>query len=189
MPAIRLDAVEYSALPGEIPARLVDLLARARAVLESDPRAADHCLGRCEMLLRTPAAASESGPQELRCGGLAPWQVTRIKRHVDANLTAKLTTTELAAVLQLSENHFARSFKATIGCPPHAYVIRRRIMHAKALMIDTDTPLSQVALDCGLADQAHLSRLFRRLVGLPPSVWKRQHRSARDVACEATQPS
>jgi AraC-like DNA-binding protein len=54
-----------------------------------------------------------------------------------------------------------------------AAVIRRRVERAQGLMLSTDAPLSAIALDCGLADQAHLSRLFRRIVGESPRAWRR----------------
>jgi AraC-like DNA-binding protein len=47
------------------------------------------------------------------------------------------------------------------------------VEHAQRLMLATDAPLSQIALDCGLADQAHFSRLFRRFVGESPRSWRR----------------
>ena len=170
--------VAISAPNGQLPGLLAMLLAEARAAIASDPGRADQCLDRCETLLLQPHAPvlnhERSAPNS---GGLAPWQVSRVQRHVDANLTDRLTTAELAALVRLSDNHFARAFKATLGCPPHAYVVSRRISYAKELILQTDTPLCEVALTCGLADQAHLSRLFRRIVGDSPSAWRRQHRT------------
>jgi len=59
-----------------------------------------------------------------------------------------------------------------ISLPPHAYVIRQRIRRAQRLMLQTDDALSQIACLCGLTDQAHLTRLFRRMVGTTPKVWR-----------------
>jgi hypothetical protein len=44
-------------------------------------------------------------------------------------------------------------------------------------MLNTREPLSQVALDCGMCDQAHFTRVFRKVVGISPSVWRRQFQS------------
>jgi AraC family transcriptional regulator len=62
-----------------------------------------------------------------------------------------------------------------IGEPPYAHVMRRRVEYAQEIMRRTHRPLSQIALDCGFADQAHLTRLFRRIAGVSPAVWRRLH--------------
>jgi AraC-like DNA-binding protein len=46
--------------------------------------------------------------------------------------------------------------------------------HAQVIMLNTREPLSQVALDCGMFDQAHFTRMFRKVVGISPSLWRRQ---------------
>jgi AraC-like DNA-binding protein len=56
---------------------------------------------------------------------------------------------------------------------PHGYIIRRRVERAQGLMLSTARPLRDIAAECGLADQAHLTRLFRRIVGESPAAWRR----------------
>lgn len=111
-------------------------------------------------------------------GGLAPWQARRVRDQVEARLGAAVRVEEFAAVAGLSPRYFSRAFKVSFGLTPHAYVTCRRIERAKVLMLQTDEGLSQIALACGLADQAHLSRLFRQVVGVSPSAWRRGKRAA-----------
>jgi AraC family transcriptional regulator len=66
-----------------------------------------------------------------------------------------------------------RTFKVSVGVPPFHYIARRRLERACTMMMATREPLSQVALACGLCDQAHLSKVFRRLTGMSPSAWRR----------------
>jgi AraC family transcriptional regulator len=163
---------------GEVSVLLDDLLAKVRVAIKIDPAVAHHCLDRFELLWRQSAPVLvHPHPVLSNPGGLAPWQTSRVTRHIEANLTDRLSIDELAVLVRLSSNYFARAFKVSTGLSPHAYVIECRIKHAKKLLLEGDTPLSEVALDCGMADQAHLSRLFRRLVGATPSVWRRHHRS------------
>jgi AraC-like DNA-binding protein len=93
--------------------------------------------------------------------------------HIDQHLSETLLCKDLASLVNLSISHFIRAFRVSFGCSPHAYVTRRRIELAQGLMLATDAPLGQIALECGLADQAHLSRLFKHVVGDSPAAWRR----------------
>jgi AraC-like DNA-binding protein len=104
--------------------------------------------------------------------GLAPWQALRVARHVDVNLSDRLCVSDMARIAGLSLSHFSRAFARHFSQSPRAYIISCRVEEAKRLMTTTDLRLSQIALDCGFADQAHLSRLFRRLVGVSPLIWR-----------------
>jgi len=105
--------------------------------------------------------------------GLAPWQIRKVRTHIAANLGTTLSIGDLAALVRLSRFHFSRAFKDTFGDTPHQYVLRRRIEHAQGLMLTTKTALAEIALECGLVDQAHLGRSFRRIVGETPAAWRR----------------
>jgi AraC family transcriptional regulator len=153
---------------------LIEWLDVARIAIRSDPLTADRYWDQFEtLLLRNAPPGGIPGEMKGFSTGLAPWQAMRVARYVDANLTKRILISELAALVRLSGGHFCRAFRAKFGCPPHEYIIQRRIIRAKALMRVSETPLAQIALECGLADQAHLSRLFRRLVGVCPSAWRR----------------
>jgi transcriptional regulator GlxA family with amidase domain len=114
---------------------------------------------------------------------LAPWQLARVGGHIERRLASRLTNSRLAALVRLSEDHFARAFKVSIGCPPHAYVVMRRIERAKALMVGSNLPLSQIAVAAGFSDQSHLSRCFRDKVAAAPASWRR---NAHECALPAT---
>ena len=109
-------------------------------------------------------------------GGLAPWQVLRVRTHVEAHLDSTLRARDLAAMVRLSTGHFCRAFKRSLGVAPIAYIAGRRVASAQKLMLATDEPLSQIALACGFYDQSHLTRVFRRCAGASPRDWRRRHR-------------
>jgi AraC-like DNA-binding protein len=152
------------------------LLAEARKALAVNKDQANQCIARAAALLQAEADLRQS---ELESAGgrgrhqLAPWQIARVTRHIDANLAEKMAIPALAALTRLSSSHFARAFRTTVGETPYAYVIRRRIERAQELILATEKPLAEIALDCGLADQAHMTRLFRRAVGVTPGAWRR----------------
>ena len=111
-------------------------------------------------------------------GGLAPWQVLRVRTHVEAHLDSTLRARDLAAMVRLSTGHFCRAFKRSLGVAPIAYIAGRRVARAQKLMLATNESLSQIALAAGFYDQAHLTRLFRRHAGTTPHDWRRRHRAA-----------
>jgi AraC family transcriptional regulator len=173
-----LPAAGRSAEAARSPAALVmvmRLLQEAGHALGSDQNEAQACLQKAAALLRaTPKPKAGHSPGVARCR-LAAWQVVRVHAFIQTNLAQKIAIEDLAAVARLSPSHFSRAFRCTVGLAPHAYVIRRRIEQARKLIRDTDKPLSEIALDCGLADQAHLTKLFRRFVGLSPGAWRRRY--------------
>jgi AraC-like DNA-binding protein len=156
----------------------VRLLGEAGRALSSNKDAAHTCIAKAAALLQAESDLAETaittGPARRR---LAPWQVARVIRFIDANLARKIGVSDFAAIARLSSCHFARAFRATVGEAPYAYLIRRRIERAQELILLTDKSLAEIALDCGLADQARMTRHFRRVVGVSPGVWRRAHRA------------
>ena len=118
----------------------------------------------------------ERDHRQIQHGGLAPWQARRVATRVDENLGERISTPQLAQSVNLSASHFSRAFKFTFGVPPHAWVLRRRMEVAQGLMLTTSATLSEIAVMCGMADQAHFTRCFRRVVGETPNVWRRTRR-------------
>lgn len=106
-------------------------------------------------------------------GGLSPWQARRIREHIRNHLGGRLRLTEVCALINMSNGHFSRLFRLSFGLPFSQYLIRRRVERAQILMLTTDKALCEIAILCGLADQAHLTRLFTRHVGASPKVWRR----------------
>jgi AraC family transcriptional regulator len=161
---------------GRFAATVIRLLEDADEVIDRDRDAARACIARASALLRDDIRPAHA-PGALVQGGLAPWQIARVKANVEAHLESTIRMRDLAAIVRLSTGHFCRSFTRSFGTAPFAYVAGRRLARAQELMLTTDDPLSQIALACGLCDQSHLTRLFRRHVGMSPNIWRRSHRS------------
>lgn len=88
---------------------------------------------------------------------------------------------ELANLVGTSRFALLRAFRARYGLPPHAYLNQLRVRRARTLL-DGGMPAAAVAAAVGFADQAHLSRHFRRVVGLAPGRYQRNNVQARDDA-------
>jgi transcriptional regulator GlxA family with amidase domain len=121
-------------------------------------------------------------PETPSSGSLAPWQAKRVLSYIEANLETKLRAADLAVLTRFSVGHFSRAFRISFGKPPHAFVMARRVERAKQLILSKDPMLLvEVARRCGLSDQAHLSRMFRKVAGHSPSAWRRRYWSPRSV--------
>jgi AraC family transcriptional regulator len=110
-------------------------------------------------------------------GGLAPWQESRAKEAMDANLDKEITIAQLACDCGLSTSQFARAFRQSTGYPPHRWLLRQRIKRAQDLLLTSDKTLAEVASACGFSDQPHLTRAFGQTVGTSPGLWRRAMRS------------
>jgi AraC-like DNA-binding protein len=106
-------------------------------------------------------------------GGLAPWQERRAKEILRASLKGSVPLKEVARECGLSVGYFSHAFRRTLGVAPHRWLIEQRIALSKEKLRDEKLPLSEVALECGFSDQSHLTRLFNRIVGVSPGVWRR----------------
>jgi AraC family transcriptional regulator len=111
-------------------------------------------------------------------GCLPAYKLARVRQHIDANLDCALPMIELAQLAGLSTSHFARSFRRSVGVPPHAYVKQRRVARAREMLATTDLPVAEIALVLGFSDQSHFTRRFREMMGVPPGAYRLQNRSA-----------
>ena len=100
----------------------------------------------------------------------------RVKDYIRTYYAHDITVADLADVAGLSRAHLTRAFTAAYHVPPHVYLNAVRIAQAQAL-IRRGTPLAAVALECGFADQSHLTRRFKGSVGVTPSAWRRMSRN------------
>jgi len=96
----------------------------------------------------------------------------KVVTYIDLNLSGALLVRALARLAGISCSGFHRAFRLRFGITPHAYVILKRIELAQNLMLTTNDSLSQIALACGMTDQSHLTRTFRRITGQSPRQWR-----------------
>ena len=123
-----------------------------------------------------------AGRSVARGGGLAPWQMRRLRDLVDAHPGANPSIQELAFLCDLSPSYFSQAFRRSFGMPPHQWLLRRRIEHARSLLSDTALSLAAIAAECGFFDQSHFSRVFTRTEHVNPTTWRRLHQTDRSPA-------
>ena len=152
---------------------LAKLLETVRRELERDREVAKASLATASNILQAEIERC-SGTNGFARGGLAAWQILRVRAFIDGNLHRAIHIRDLSAVARRSPAHFSRKFKLAVGESPHAYVVRRRLERACHLMMTSAASLSEIALSVGFSDQAHLCRLFRQAFGQSPANWRRE---------------
>jgi transcriptional regulator GlxA family with amidase domain len=96
-------------------------------------------------------------------------RLLRAKDRMDAHSEEDWPVERLAEISCLSPAHFARSFKAAFGIPPHRYLLSRRIERAKSMLRDTDEPITEVAFTAGWLSIGTFGRTFRDVTGNNPA--------------------
>ncbi|WP_405796662.1 AraC family transcriptional regulator [Streptomyces longwoodensis] len=142
-------------------------LARPGDELEAESRltfVAEHLRARLDERLR-PAGRDARDP------ALAH----RLRELLDARVTDGVTLEEAARLLHAHPAHLVRAFSGAYGIAPHQYLTSRRVGRARRLLLD-GLPPGEVATTTGFFDQAHLTRHFRKLVGVTPGRYRRSAR-------------
>jgi AraC family transcriptional regulator len=161
---------------------LADLLHAVSRILQEKPEEAREYLLHAAALLhlRSPGAIAGTDRDDTTPAavpplrkGLAPWVIRKVQTYIETHLDSAIRAADLAALAELSTFHFCRAFRESFNLPPHTYLMSRRIERAQGLMLQTNLTLAQIAIDCGLSDQAHLNKSFRRFVGQSPGAWRR----------------
>lgn len=101
-----------------------------------------------------------------------PSRLAAIRDYIEANLTGDLSLAGIAAGVGMRPHRLAREFRDGTGEPLHQYVIDRRVERAATMLRRSDQPIAAIAIDCGFADQSHLTNAFRRRVGMTPAAYR-----------------
>ncbi|MEL7510437.1 MAG: AraC family transcriptional regulator [Cyanobacteria bacterium J06554_1] len=105
-------------------------------------------------------------------GGLPPRQLRQVLDYIDAHLDQEIKLTDLTQLLDMSQYHFSRLFKQSLGISPYQYLLQQRVECAKQLLKNTDRLITDVALACGFNNHSHLSKQFKQLTGMTPRAYR-----------------
>ncbi|MBW4512889.1 MAG: AraC family transcriptional regulator [Scytonematopsis contorta HA4267-MV1] len=111
---------------------------------------------------------------EFKANGFPQSQLGRVIDYMQANLAQDLSLLDLATLTNMSESHFSRSFKQSVGITPYQYLLQQRVERAKQLLKQQAISISDIALDCGFANQTHLAKVFRQMTGMTPKTYQKR---------------
>ncbi|NJL46699.1 MAG: helix-turn-helix transcriptional regulator [Leptolyngbyaceae cyanobacterium SM2_5_2] len=99
-------------------------------------------------------------------------KLKQLKDYIEEHLAEDLAIATLSALIPMSQFHFARAFKATVGEPPHRYILRRRVERAKILLSVKRLSVAEVSYQTGFSSQSHFTAQFRKHVGMTPKQFR-----------------
>ena len=105
--------------------------------------------------------------------GLGDRKLLQISEYINAHLDQEVKLADLAAVAGVSQFHFSRLFKQSMGISPHKYLLQQRVEQAKQLLKNSKLAIAEIALQCGFNSQSHLGKYFREFTGVTPSSYRR----------------
>ena len=120
--------------------------------------------------LRAPSVAGNAT-------ALSKDEIARIIDFIEAEMEDNFDLSDLAGVLDRDPFAFSRCFKLSTGASPHQYVIQRRLMRVKDLLLNSEDTLADIAYATGFSNQAHMTSTFSKHVGISPGKWREEFRA------------
>ncbi len=120
-------------------------------------------ISRPEGCLRTRVLGSTDPEKEL------------MERQLNDYVFSNITLEQFAARTNRSLSSFKKKFKEFYHEPPHRWVVRQRLMHARMQVISTDRDIIQIAAECHFPNPSHFIRLFSKEFGMTPSRYRSKH--------------
>ena len=103
--------------------------------------------------------------------------VVRAAAYIDRNFRRPVRLDELARTADMAKNTLLRNFRRATGCTPMEYLLRRRLARACGMLMQTTLRINEIAAECGFADTAYFTRVFRKKMGCTAGEYRRgEHR-------------
>jgi AraC-like DNA-binding protein len=125
-----------------------------------------------EALAQLAASHGEHRPLAAVGAASADGKIDVARDYLEASFAENVPLKQLASLAGLAPCHFLRAFRRRVGLPPAEYQMHLRLIRAKALL-RRGMPIASVAAEVGFADQSHLTRRFKAVVGLTPGAYVR----------------
>ncbi|HXA19578.1 MAG TPA: AraC family transcriptional regulator [Thermoanaerobaculia bacterium] len=120
--------------------------------------------------------SSLSRPLSRSSGGLSGRRLQAVLDYIEESVADRITLRQLAELARVSPRHFERAFRESVGVPPHRYVIEKRVVAARHLLLSEPAlSVERIAERVGFNSSSHFASAFRRYTGYSPSAFRRIH--------------
>ncbi len=141
---------------------IVDQSGRLLWVLTTKTPARDKMGEVCGLLgITRPVSTTDMLPEGYR-------QFSKVIAYVEDRYRASLEVSELAQIACLSESQFRKRFVKLFRISPAKFINRIRVQTAAKLLLSSDDPIAEIALQCGFCDQSYFTRQFASFFGVTP---------------------
>ena len=100
-------------------------------------------------------------------------KINKVLNHINQHLEASLANDQLAGIIHMSPNSFARLFKQQTGQTPQDFIRRKRVENASRLLYHSDQSIKQISVECGFNDRYYFTRVFSREMGVSPARYRK----------------
>lgn len=114
---------------------------------------------------------------ELRWKTPVPEKLLTVKNNIDRHLSQKMTNAQLAKSIGMGVSGFERLFKRHYGMTVSRYIVETRVSDACDRLMHTNDSIDIIAEETGFANRAYFSRVFKRVTGESPAMFRRKHGS------------
>lgn len=111
--------------------------------------------------------------------GLGPASARRVTEYIEEHLADRIRLDDLAALCGMTVHRLLVAFRRTFGTTPAQFVLDRRLVRARWLLLNTSEDISGIALSTGFASHSHFSAAFKRRMGTSPRTFREAHRTLR----------
>jgi transcriptional regulator GlxA family with amidase domain len=106
--------------------------------------------------------------------GLRKSQQQKAVAYIHQHLNETIKLSDIAIALGISQYHFGRLFKQSMGVTVHVYLVQQRVAKAQQLLRETNLTILAISEQCGFANPSHLTKCFRKYIGLTPTQFREE---------------